>query len=413
MLSLFPALLALATLASGLEQKRTPDSVTLRNGTKLAGIVVYRDDAELVLRVGTRDTTYAMKDVAKIDARATHLADMIESWLRGKPGDEEALLDAANLCERLELLDEESLLRWKLVLAYPANEAYHKELGHEPREGVWGLKESERWIPLGQWLAPRELKNSWKLASTHFELKTDGELGLALDTLLDLECLYQAFFQKFGHELHSYEVVERIKVELQSRKRNFSAPTKAAVSWFDPRANVIYLDAAKQLDRARMLMDGTRALLCNSGSRQRVIDGVIPPWVEAGLSTWVGWNLHGELGRAVWDPAPFTVMLRKVVLMDSKEPIKLSRLLNAATLAFDDSELGQEHYAKAFTFVDFLLGSAGEKYRLRFLEFLRNTYRGKGSPPQFFDAMQLKGPEIEAEWLAWVRARAAEAPPPK
>jgi len=174
------------------------------------------------------------------------------------------------------------------------------------------------------------------------------------------------------------------------------------VSWFDPRGNVIYIDAAKGIDRARMLMDGTRALLCNSGSRQRVIDGVIPPWVEAGLSTWVGWNLHGELGRAVWDPAPFVALFHKVVETDAREPIKLTRLLNAATLGFDESALGQENYAQAFTFVDFLLGSAGEKYRLRFLEFLRNTYRGKGSPPQFFDALQLKGPEIEAEWRATV-----------
>lgn len=404
-----PALLLLAALAPSGDGKRKPDSVTLANGTKLAGIVVYRDDAELVLRVGTRDTTYAMKEVAKVDARATNLSDMLEGWLKGKPGDEEALHDAANNCQRLELFDEEALLRWKLVLLFPDNESYHKDLGHELREGAWGLKVDERWIALKDWLAPRELKNSWKLASTHFELKTDGEMGLGIDVLLDLECLYQAFFQKFGHDLHSYEVVERVKVELQAKKRNFSAPTKAAVSWFDPRANVIYLDAQKGLDRARMLMDGTRALLCNSGSRQRVIDGVIPPWIEAGLSTWVGWNLHGELGRAVWDPVPFREMLKKVVETDGREPIKLTKLLNSATLAFDESALGQEHYAQAFTFIDFLLGSAGEKYRVRFLEFLRNTYRGKGSPPQFYEAMQLKGPEIEAEWLAWVRAQASGA----
>jgi len=409
MLPLLPALLAFALLGFGGDAKRKPDSVTLQNGTKLAGIVVYRDEVELVLRVGTRDTTYAMKDVSKVDARATNLSDMIESWLKGKSGDEDLIRDTANYSQRLELFDEESLLRWKLALKWPDNESYHKDLGHELREGVWGLKENERWIPLKDWLAPRELKNSWKLQSTHFELKTDGALDAAIDVLLDLECLYYAFFQKFGRELHSYEVVERVKVELQSRKRNFSAPTKTAVSWFDPRANVIYLDAAKGLDRARMLMDGTRALLCNSGSRQRVIDGVIPPWVEAGLSTWVGWNLHGELGRTVWDPVPFTAMFKLVVETDAKEPIKLTKLLNSASLAFDESPLGQACYAQAFSFVDFLLGSGGEKYRLRFLEFLRNTYRGKGAPPQFYDAMQLKGPEIEGEWLAWVKAQA----PPK
>jgi hypothetical protein len=406
MLAPLPALALLAALAGSPEQKRKPDSVTLQNGTQLAGIVVYRDEAELVLRVGTRDTSYPAKDVAKVDARASNLSDWIESWLKGKPGDEEALRDAANHCQRLELSDEESLLRWKLVLAWPESEQYHKDLGHELREGAWGLKEGERWIALKEWLAPRELKNSWRLASTHFELRTDGPMDVAIDALLDLECLYEAFFRKFGRELHSYEVLERIKVELQSRKRNFSAPTKAAVSWFDPRGNVIYLDGAKGIDRARMLMDGTRALLCNSGSRQRVIDGVIPAWVEAGLSTWVGWNLHGELGRAVWDPVPFVAMFARVVAADAKEPVKLSKLLNSAPLAFDESELGQERYAEAFTFVDFLLGSGGEKYRLRFLEFLRNTYRGKGSPPQFFDALGLKGPEIEAEWLAWVRAAA-------
>lgn len=406
MLPLFPVLLALAALAPAGDAKRKPDAVVLQNGTKLAGIVVYRDEAELVLRVGTRDTTYAMKEVAKVDARASNLADVLERWLKGKAGDEETLHDTANGCRRYELAEEESLFRWRLAIGWPANEQYHQELGHELREGVWGLKEGERWVELEEYLAPRELKNSWKLASTHFELKTDGAMELGIDTLLDLECLYLAFFQKFGRELHSYEVVERIKVELQSRKRNFSAPTKAAVSWFDPRANVIYLDAQKNLDRARMLMDGTRALLCNSGSRQRVIDGVIPPWVEAGLSTWVGWNLHGELGRAVWEPVPFVAMFEKVVAADAREPIKLTRLLNAAPLAFDESALGQEAYAQAFTFVDFLLGSAGEKYRLRFLEFLRNTYRGKGAPPQFFDALQLKGPEVEAEWLAWVKASA-------
>lgn len=402
---LAPLCAALAFFPAG-DTKRKPDTVLLQNGQKLQGIVVYQDEAELVLRVSTRDTTYAMKDVRKIDARAANLSQMIEGWLKGK-ANEEGLLDTANNCERLELADEESLLRWKLVLGWPKNEEYHKQLGHELREGVWGLKEGERWVPLETWLAPRELKNSWKLQSTHFELRTDGPMDPGIDALLDLECLYQAFFQKFGHELHSYEVVERIKVEVQSRKRNFSAPTKNAVSWFDPRANVIYLDAQKGLDRARMLMDGTRALLCNSGSRQRVIDGVIPPWVEAGLSTWVGWNLHGELGRAVWDPLPFAAMFEKVVAADAREPIKLTRVLNTSTIEFDESQRGQEHYAEAFTFVDFLLGSAGEKYRVRFLEFLRNTYRGKGSPPEFFGAMQVEGAEVEAEWLRWVRGQAA------
>lgn len=404
---LAPLCAALALLPSG-DNKRRPDTVTLQNGQKLQGIVVYQDEAELVLRVSTRDTTYAMKEVAKVDARAANLSQMIDSWLHGK-GDEEALLDAANNCQRLELADEESLLRWKLVLRAPDNAQYHKDLHHEQREGVWGLKDGERWVPLEAWLAPRELKNSWKLQSTHFELRTDGPMEPGLDALLDLECLYQAFFQKFGRELHSYEVVERIKVELQSRKRNFSAPTKSAVSWFDPRASVIYLDAQKGLDRARMLMDGTRALLCNSGSRQRVIDGVIPSWVEAGLSTWVGWNLHGELGRAVWDPALFAAMFDKVVAADAREPLKLGRVLNLGAIEFDESSRGQEHYAEAFTFVDFLLGSAGEKYRLRFLEFLRNTYRGKGSPPEFFGAMQVQGAQIEAEWLSWVREQAAAA----
>ncbi len=405
LVALAPLAVALLAVFPG-DARRRPDTVALTNGTRLQGVVVYQDEAELILRVGTRDTTYAMKEVAKVDARAANLSQMIDSWLHSK-GDEEALLDAANNCQRLELADEESLLRWKLVLRAPDNAQYHKDLHHEQREGVWGLKDGDRWVSLEAWLAPRELKNSWKLQSTHFELRTDGPMEPGIDALLDLECLYQAFFQKFGRDLHSYEVVERVKVEVQGRKRNFSAPTKSAVSWFDPRGNVMYLDAAKGLDRARMLMDGTRALLCNSGSRQRVIDGVIPAWVEAGLSTWVGWNLHGEIGRAVWDPIPFATLLDKVVETDKREPIKLTRLLNTGTIEFDDSARGQEHYAEAFTFVDFLLGSAGEKYRVRFLEFLRNTYRGKGSPPQFFDALAVEGTQIEAEWLRWVREQAA------
>src|SRR6185503_16061662 len=105
-------LVALAALVPGGDSKRKPDAVTLRNGTKLSGIVVYQDEAELVLRVGTRDTTYPMKDVAKVDARATNLADQMERWLKAKPGDEEALHDAANNCQRFELSDEEALLRW-------------------------------------------------------------------------------------------------------------------------------------------------------------------------------------------------------------------------------------------------------------------------------------------------------------
>ncbi|MBK7642918.1 MAG: hypothetical protein IPJ19_07680 [Planctomycetes bacterium] len=400
----FPWLLALFVLGFAGEGKRRPDSVVLVNGTKLAGVVVYQDAAELVLRVGTRDTSYPMKEVSKVDALAANLAEFIDTWLSSKPDDEEALRDLANRCERCELAFEELLLRWKLVLAHPSSEEYHKALGHELRDGVWGLRDGERWVPLSTWLEPREMKNAWRLESTHFVLATDGDFALGIDVLLDLECLYRAFFQKFGRELHSYEVVERIGVELQSRKRNFSAPTKNAVSWFDPRGNVIYIDGEKGVDRARMLMDGTRALLCNSGSRQRVIDGVIPPWIEAGLSTWVGWNLHGELGRARWEPAPFTAMYRRVLEHDMREPVKVTRLLNTAPLDYDESELGQEHYAEAFTLVDFMLGAAGEKYRLRFLDFLRETYRGKGAPPQLYEALDRKGAEIEAEWLAWIRS---------
>lgn len=410
----FPsALLLCCALATGGDGKHKPDTIQLVNGTKLQGQVVYQDEAELILRVATRDTSFAMKEVASVDSRAANLREWVASYLKGRAGDEQALLDAANDAQRLDLLDEEALLRWKLALRWPDNELHHKNLGHELRDGGWGLKENEHWVALKEWLAPRELKNSWKLGSSHFELKTDGPMEGGIDVLLDLECLYQAFFQKFGRDLHSYEVCERVKVELQSRKRNFSAPTKDAVSWFDPRANVIYVDGANGIDRARMLMDGTRALLCNSGSRQRVIDGVIPAWVEAGLSTWVGWNLHGELGRAVWEPVFFMAMFKKVVEAGAREPLKLSRLLNSSPLEFDDSEAGQAHYAQAFTFVDFLLGASGEKYRLRFLEFLRNTYRGKAAPPQFYEALQLKGPEIEEEWQIWVKLQALGHARPK
>jgi hypothetical protein len=121
-----------------------------------------------------------------------------------------------------------------------------------------------------------------------------------------------------------------------------------------------------------------------------------------GLSARVAANMQGEPGHAAWKPALWDDMVQRVAYaFDGKTPPRLGRLLICSVAEFDEHNL--DRYAQAYTLVDFCLSAAGERYRLRFLEYLRNTYRGKGAAPQLYETLRTSEEELERDWLEYVR----------
>ena len=401
----------LLTLAAGAGDHRVPDSIELVSGAKLEGRVVYHEAGELVLRNGTRDKAFPMKEVRKVFARAENESEALLRWFECKPAETIPVLAVASFCERMDLLEEANLFRWQVLWIDPHNEEARSVLGHEQHGGEWGLRQgsAKQWISLTDWAAAhKDWKSAWELSSTHYRIKSDLPFRTNADALLDLECLYYAFFKRCGSALHSFEVIEPMPVELHATRDSYPEKIKGRMAYYEPSTNAVYIDASNGLDRGLLYHEAVHQLLCNSGARDRVQQGVVPPWLDEGLAEYVRFSMIGPSARPQWEDRFELPVFQR--LARESDGFELSRVLNYALADFDASPKGLTHYAQAYTLVAYFLRAGGDAYRLRFLDWLRQTYRGKSAPPQFLEALSVDAKTLEAAWKDFVKKTAGPLP---
>ncbi|MFN0244726.1 MAG: DUF1570 domain-containing protein [Planctomycetota bacterium] len=373
----------------------------LHNGTKLQGRIVYQDEAVLILRDGTKERTIPMKDVKLAVSRLGHQREAIERWLESKPEETQGVRDLAQYCKRVGLHDDALLFQRFILCSAPEDEEAHLALGHMRRANGWAERSAGKWT---DWRKIESMRASWKtpweLRSSHYRLRTNLPMSDAVRALLDLECLYFAFYDLFGAEMMLRETVEPLEAHVHADAESFPVAYVGRSAYFDAAIDRLVVDASKGIHRGLLFHEAVHQLLFNTAVETASSIGDLPAWLDEGLAEYMSWSMSGTASRATFDEEAIARnhFERHAAAIES---IELERLLVFGTEDFltPQSEL---KYAAAYTFVHFCLHGQGEKFRRRFFDFVRGAYKGQGSPTHFKDALATPEDELERAWRAHV-----------
>lgn len=377
------------------------DRVELQNGSKLQGRVVYQDEAVLILRDGSKERTIPMKDVKLVVSRLGHQREAIERWLESKPEETQSVRDLAQYCKRVGLHDDALLFQRFILCSAPEDEEARLALGHARRANGWSERSAGKWT---DWRKIESMRSSWKtpweLRSSHYRLRTNLPMSDAVRALLDLECLYFAFYDLLGAEMMLRETVEPLEAHIHADAESFPVAYVGRSAYFDAGIDRLVVDASKGIQRGLLFHEAVHQLLFNTAVEAASSTGDLPAWLDEGLAEYMSLSMSGVASRATLDTEAIARnhFERHAAALES---IELERLLVFGTDDFltPQSEL---KYAASYTFVHFCLHGQGEKFRRRFFDFMRGAYKGQGSPTHFKDALATPEDELERAWRAHV-----------
>ena len=398
---------------SGANDKRVPDVVELKDGTKIEGRVVYEDPSLVVVRSAARDREIAMKDVAVVRSRAADLRGVLDRWDKETPTSAAGLLELAQSCDKADLSDEAQLFAWRALLLDPKNEDAHKRLGHTLHNGSWLVHDGTKTIPFASLAdARKEWKDGWALATTHYRLRTNLDLARATDMALELESFYRTFFDVFGRELKLYEVVEPMSAHVHADKQSFPPVVSYRDAYFDSSTSTLLVNAAGGFEPHTLFHEATHEILFNTAERTKGSRGEIPAWLDEGLAEYMGCSMSGLDAHPVFSPGAIAMAHFKVHA-EARTPFDLARVLTFSSGDFMASSRSDLKYAEAYTLVHFLLNGDGGKHKKGFLDFVRGAYKGQASSTHFRDALGGHERELEEAWVAYVKQVAADGASPK
>ena len=402
MLSLaLPALLVLAPSPGTPGTPAASDVVRLENGKELEGRVVYEDEEELVIRIGSKNRTLDQEDVASVESHSRYLARFLEEIASARGLD--AWLQLARDCTEWGLTREARLCWLKVLLAEPDNDEANAALEHIERSGKWLVPHGGKYLPWEKYLKVHEKwRDAWELGTTHFDLRTNLELSAGINAAFDLELLVHNLYSELAVPLRLYDVLEPMKAEIHGRGDSFRSGPVGSRGWFDRSAEALLVDAGPDptnYDRALLVHEACHELFYFTLQENKKGRSSLPPWLDEGLAEYFASQSRSGNGRR-FDYSERKHRTHFERHASAEEPLTLSRLLN---LEFGEFQAGRDtdlRYAQCYTLVHFLMKGDGQSWRARFHDYLRNVYAGKGSSAAFRKAMGGKKQEkaIEQGW---------------
>ncbi len=398
-------LLALAPLAAGGEL-RPPDVVELEGGVKLSGRVVFEDQDELVLRVGSNERTLPRKKVVRFDSRFADLRAIHKRWRELPESDLAGTLALARRCREQKFEDEAQLFAWYVLSYSPKDAAAHEFLGHEKQRETWIVADGARRWPYEKLLELRkDWKDAWELSSEHYHVRSNLPLHDAVIALLEMECAYEAFYQLLGRPLQFRELVDPLPAQVHADQKSFPESVGNARSYYDRAGHVLLVNASGGFDRGAVLHEATHQLLdaCIQGTR--TARGDVPGWLNEGLAEYIRAATGGPAGRELPAEGHFDLG-RFREHAQAQGAYDLARVLNFGADDFAGSTKTSLKYSQSYTLVCWGLYGEGGQLRERFYDYLREACKGHSSSTAFKDELKLDERAIEKSWTAFVEAKA-------
>ena len=400
------ALLALATLAGGGEA-RPLDTVELEGGVKVAGRVVFEDQDEIVVRVGSNERTFPRKKVVRFDSRFADLRALRKRWRELQETDLPGTLALAKRMREQKFEDEAQLLAWYVLSYSPRDAKAHEFLGHEQlREGWIVVDGSRRWNYEKLLEVRKDWKDAWELSSEHYHLRSNLPLHDAVIAVLDMECAYEAFFQLLGRPLRFHELVEPLAAQVHADEKSFPESLGNARSYFDAAGHVLQVNAAGGFERSSVFHEATHQLLDACVQSTRTARGDVPGWLSEGLAEYLRASMSGPAGRELPAEGQFD-LARFQEHAQTQGAYDVTRVLTFGSDDFAGSAKTSLKYSQSYTLVCWGLYAEGGQLRERFFDYLRETCKGHSSATAFKDELKLDDRAIEKSWTEFVRAKAA------
>jgi hypothetical protein len=394
----------LLVFGTGPEGVKGPDSVKLvKNGTVQEGRVVFEGKDEIILRTDKKDLHIARADIAEIRSLERSLATILDRDLQTT--DPVALSTIAKDCEQAGLTAEAHNFWLRVLLADPKNQAAVKAVGAQvvKDEVKVGFGKEKR--PLAD-LAKRQAswKDAFEIQSTHFLLRSDLDLPLALDASLAFERNYRRFYDLLGEPLEMFVFDEDPEVCIYGRAADFPvAPVKGDSVWFAPGINRLNVLTETNPEVRDIIHELIRMLLFNALRRSAGDTTQVPQWTSTGIAELFAiaapaerFGPWSEIGKPDAD----------VFGLARSAHVDLARVFDASVNDFNADRKRGELRAAAYSLVHYLVFGKDRALRAGYGKFLREGAKGKISLGALSEALGLSTDEIESGWHAYVQANA-------
>jgi len=387
-------------LAEG-ERENAPDRVELVSGTVVEGRVLLDAGERVVVRVGTKEQEFTRDKIKSVRSASGSLRELLAQWERITPTDAEAVLDLARFAESRGLAGESELFALLVLTLDPKNAAAHERLGHDAKGDDWTVRDGARRTPWSKLAAQRrDFKSGWELATTHYELRTNLELSVACQALLELELFYRLHYDLLGKPLGLFEVTERMEVALHADQQSFPEVEGGGTAWFSASTNSIAALFLTGFAPERLLEVATLQLDWSAAGGETG-KGRLPDWLDVGFSFFFPCLRTGEPGRPQYDEALYFPSAFRTHA-EAKKPYDLGRVTSFSAGDFASTSRSDLKYAQCYTLLHFLWNGEGGAHRARFSQYLALAFAGKATSSSLEQALDLKERELEKAWRAHV-----------
>jgi hypothetical protein len=208
--------------------QRCDGPIELKDGTRLEGRVVFEDDRTLILRTGEDERELRMTEVALRALRASEAYRLRStSILREPPLHDWQWLALSSFCEARGLAGEAEVCALGALVKNPAPPSAHRLLHHERAGSGWQFRQGDRWLPFVIDAQPRRWSDAWLLDTTHYALRTNLPLQIAVRRALELELFYRSFMIYFGKPLQLREVLTPLAFQMHGDRGSYPEITRA------------------------------------------------------------------------------------------------------------------------------------------------------------------------------------------
>ncbi len=394
--------LALALLAEG-GGTRPLDRVQMKSGETVEGYVVIDKPDALVVLVKSKERRIPVGEIASVRTAARSLNDVLDRHEKLPANDAAAEVELALYCREQALPGEAEVLALSALCADPANLAAHTLLGHVQREAGWMAKRGDKLVLFDKLVPARaDLRDPWKLETSHYSILTNLSLRDATARAVDLERYYREFYRVLGAAVELREVYTPLGVGVYGDNRTFPESQFGRAAYFDRGTAQVVVNAAAVEPRRALVHEATHQLLHATTAGTRAGTGTIPGWLDEGLAEYFACSLLSDPGPARFELGAIAESHFKLQ-RETKKPHGLSRVLQFESGDFISSSDMDLKYAEAYTLVHFLMHGGGGKYRPKFFAFLQSAYAGKASAGDFKKSFDVPLRDVEEAWLAHVK----------